>query len=234
MRVLCNFRPAALACAAALALAGPALAEPPLPQITVTGEGRVEAPPDMATVSLGVTTQGDTAAAAMAANSAAVQAVLDRLTAAGIAARDMQTSGLSLNAQFSNYDSSRQPEIQGYVAVNMVTVRVRALETLGPVLDAAVADGANTLNGLAFGLADPDPALREARSRAVQDARARAEVLAAAAGVTLGRVLSITEFGGYAQPQPMYRAEAAMSAVPVAGGEVGLSVSATVVWEIAE
>jgi hypothetical protein len=232
MRVLCNFRPAALVCAAALALAGPAMAEPPVPQISVTGEGRVEAAPDMATVSLGVTTQGDTAAAAMAANAAAVQAVLDRLTAAGIAARDMQTSGLSLNPQFSNYDSSRQPEIQGYVAVNMVTVRVRALETLGPVLDAAVADGANTLNGLAFGLADPDPALREARTRAVQDARARAEVLAAAAGVTLGRVLSITE-GGYASPAPMYRAEAAMSAVPVAGGEVGVGVMATVVWEIA-
>jgi uncharacterized protein len=234
MRVLCNFVPYALAAAMAFP-AMAALADTPLPQISVTGEGRVDAVPDMATVGLGVTTQGATAAEAMAANSAAVQAVLDRLVAAGIAARDVQTTGLSLNPQWSNYDSSPQQKIEGYVATNMVTVRVRALDTLGGVLDAAVSDGANTLNGLGFGLADPEPALKEARAKAVQDARARAETLAAAAGVTLGRVLSITE-GGYANPapMPMYKADAAMSAVPVAGGEIGVSVTATIVWEIGQ
>jgi hypothetical protein len=147
----------------------------------------------------------------------------------------MQTSGLSLNPQWSAYDSAPQHKIEGYVATNTLSVRVRALDTLGGVLDAAVSDGANTLNGLGFGLADPDPALKDARAKAVQDARARAETLAAAAGVTLGRVLSITE-GGYSgsAPMPMYKADAAMSAVPVAGGEVGISVTATVVWEIAQ
>lgn len=234
MRVLCNFVPYVLAAALALP-ALPALAESLVPHISVTGEGRVDAVPDMATVSLGVTTQGATAAEAMTANSAAVQAVLDRLVAAGIAARDVQTSGLSLNPQWSNYESGPQQTIEGYVAANMVTVRVRALDTLGSVLDAAVADGANTLNGLGFGLANPEPALQEARAKAVQDSRARAETLAAAAGVTLGRVLSITE-GGFSSPapMPMYKAEAAMSAVPVAEGEIGLSVTATVVWEIAQ
>lgn len=233
MHVLSKFTPFALAAMVAFPFA--AQAEAPVPQITVTGEGRVDAVPDMATVSLGVTTLGDTAAQALAANSVAVQAVLDRLAAAGIAPRDMQTSGLSLNPQWSSYDSSSQQKIDGYVAANMVTVRVRALDTLGGVLDAAVSDGANTLNGLAFGLSDPEPALKDARTRAVQDARARAETLAAAAGVTLGRVLSLSE-GGYASPapMPMYKADAAMSSVPVAGGEVGVSVSATVIWEIAQ
>ncbi len=138
-----------------MALPAVALAEAPVPQISVTGEGRVDVAPDMATVSLGVTTQGATAAEAMAANSAAVQAVLDRLTAAGIAARDVQTTGLSLNPLWSNYDSGQQQKIEGYAAANMVTVRVRALDGLGGVLDAAVSDGANTLNGLSFGLATP-------------------------------------------------------------------------------
>lgn len=230
MRDLCKFVPYALA--AALAFPALAAADVPVPQIAVTGEGQVLTVPDMATVSLGVTTQADSAAAALAANSNAVQAVLDRLAAAGIAPRDVQTTGLSLNPQWSNYDSGPQQKIEGYVAANMVTVRVRALDGLGGVLDAAVSDGANTLNGLTFGLADPEPALREARAAAVRDARARAETLAAAAGVTLGRVLSVTEGGGAVPPQPMYRADAAMAAVPVAGGEVGLSVSATVVWEI--
>jgi uncharacterized protein YggE len=233
MRVLCNFVPYALV--AALAFPVATLAEAPVAQISVTGEGRVDAVPDMATVSLGVTTQGATAAEALAANSAAVQAMLDRLTAAGIAARDIQTTGLSLNPLWSNYDSSPVQKIEGYAASNMVTVRVRALDGLGGVLDAAVTDGANTLSGLSFGLADPEPALREARAKAVQDARARAEVLAGAAGVKLGRVLSITE-GGLAgpSPMPMYRAEAAMAPVPVAGGEVAMSVTATLVWEIAQ
>lgn len=232
MRVLCNFVPYALA--AALAFPGPALADQPPPQIVVTGEGRVEQAPDMATVSLGVTTQGATAAEAMQANAVGVQAMLDRLAAAGIAARDIQTTGLSLNPLWSNYDSGAAQKIEGYAAANMVTVRVRALDNLGPVLDAAITDGANTLNGLGFGLADPEPAMQEARARAVADARKRAETLAAAAGVKLGHILSITE-GGYASPAPlpMYKADAAMSAVPVAGGEIGVAVSATVVWAIA-
>lgn len=237
MRVLCNFRPQALAVALAFPVAFPvaALAEAALPQISVTGEGRVDAVPDMATVSLGVTTEGATAAEAMAANSAAVQAVLDRLAAAGIAARDVQTTGLSLNPLWSSYDNGQKQRIEGYAAANMVTVRVRALDALGGVLDAAVSDGANTLNGLSFGLADPAPALKEARARAVADARERAEVLAGAAGVKLGRLLSITEGGfGGGGPLPMYRAEAAMAPVPVAAGEVAMTVTATLVWEIAQ
>lgn len=204
----------------------------PVPTIAVTGEGRVEGAPDMATVTLGVTTQ-DKTAAALAANSEAVARVLARLSEAGIAPADIQTTGLSVSPNWTGYDSAQTPRIVDFTAQNLVTVRVRALEGLGAVLDAAVADGANTLNGLSFGLADPEPALAEARARAVADARARAEVLARAAGVSLGPILSIAEGGGTASPAPMYRAEAMAAPVPVAGGEVSVAVSVTVVWAIA-
>ena len=232
MRRFAALIPAA-ALALALALPLTARAEAPFPQISVFGEGVVQSAPDMATISLGVTTQGTTAAEAMAANSAEVAKVLANLTAAGIEGRDIQTTGLSLNPVWSNYDSGATQKIDSYSAVNSVTVRVRALDALGGVLDAAVKDGANTLNGLSFGLADPAPALDEARRRAVTDAARKAAILAQAAGVKLGRIVSITEGGGYATPVPMFQAEATMKdAVPVAGGEVALQVNVTILYAI--
>jgi uncharacterized protein len=221
-----------LSAALTLPVAAPAFAEDVMTAtISVTGEGVVEAAPDLATVMIGVTTQGDTAAAALAANSAALDGVMAQLTASGIAPRDLQTSNLSVNPNWTGYDSST-PTISGYVATNMLTVRIRALDSLGTVLDAAVTDGANTLNGVTFGLADPTPVMNEARKEAVADARARAELLAAAAGVTLGKIVSISESGGAASPMPMFRAEA--SAVPVAEGELGVTAMVTIVYQIAQ
>lgn len=222
-----------LSTALALPLAGVARAEDPVRSISVTGTGTVEAAPDMATLMIGVTTQGATAAEALAENSRATDAVIARLTASGVEARDMQTSNLSINPNWTGYDSST-PTIAGYVASNMLTVRVRALDTTGTVLDAAVADGANTLNGMTFGLADPEPAYKEARKEAVADARAKAELLATAAGVKLGQVLSIADAGAMTDPQPMYRDAVAASPVPVVGGELGLIANVAVTWEIAE
>ncbi|MDT8856660.1 SIMPL domain-containing protein [Paracoccaceae bacterium Fryx2] len=222
-----------LATSLTLPVALPALAEEP--RLTVTGEGRVDARPDMATISLGVTTQGATAAAAMAANSDELGRVLANLRRTGIEERDVQTSGLSLNpnwVQVANDGSA--PVIKGYVASNMLTVRVRALETLGGVLDAAVKDGANTLNGVTFGLTDPAPAMDEARTLAVADALARARLLAGAAGVRLGPVVSITEGGGYSGPAPMFRMAESVAAVPMAEGEVAMSANVTVVFGLTQ
>jgi hypothetical protein len=228
---------AALALTIALTLPGVAFSQTgePSPRIVVTGEGSVEAAPDLAMLSIGVTTEGATAAEALAANSQAMRGVVDRLKAAGIAPRDLQTSQLSINPDWQGYNPGEERKIRAYIATNQVTVRVRALETLGPVLDAAVADGANTLNGLSFGLAEPRPALDEARREAVADARAKAELLAGAAGVTLGPVLSITEDGGFTAPAPMFRTEAAASdaAPPVEAGEVSASVRVTITWALA-
>lgn len=225
-----------LSAALALPLAAPTLAEDgPSRTISVTGTGTVEAAPDMATLMIGVTTEGDTAAAALAANTTATDAVIARLTASGIEARDMQTSNLSITPSWTGYDSSSSsPRISGFVAANLLTVRVRNLESTGTVLDAAVTDGANTLNGLTFGLANPEPAYNEARKEAVADARAKAELLAAAAGVSLGQVLSIADGGAMTDPAPMYREAVSAAPVPVAGGELGLVATVTVTFAIAD
>jgi uncharacterized protein YggE len=215
---------------------GPAMAQAAPPAtLTVTGEGRVDTAPDMAVITLGLTTQGPTAAEAMAANSKALADVLARLTAAGVAARDIQTSALTLAPDWTGYGEGETPRIAGYTAQNMVTLRLRALDTLGAVLDAAVRDGANTLNGLSFALADPRPAEDAARTRAVADALARADLIAGAAGLSRGRIVSIVEGGGMAPPQPMFRADAAAApmAVPVAGGELSVVASVTMVVELA-
>ncbi len=203
-------------------------------RITVTGEGRVDARPDMATVSLGVVTEGETAAEAMAANAIQLSAVLEQLRASGLEERDIQTSGLSLTPNWHQTETDPTPRILGYQASNMLTVRVRALDTLGSVLDRTISDGANNFNGLTFGLADPEPAMNEARRRAVADAMARARLLSDAAGLTLGPVVSITDGGFQGGPRPMYRMEAAAnSGVPMAAGEVSTTASVTMVFGLA-
>lgn len=197
-------------------------------KITVTGEGSVNAAPDMATILVGVSTEGPTAGGALADNSALLAAVLAKLTEVGIEDRDIQTSGLSMVPQFT-YDQSgvdQTPDITGYIVNNSLSVRVRALPTLGGVLDAMVQSGANSINGVSFGLIDPKPLMDQARSLAVADARRKAELLAVAAGGTLGPVLSINETSVYASPMPMPMfggRDAAKSSVPVAEGEVGVT-----------
>lgn len=205
--------------------------------ITVTGEGVIQAAPDMAILSIGVTTEAESAEAAMAENTKALSAVLERLKASGIEARDLQTSNLSLNPNWTGYDASSggRPRIAGYTASNQLTVRIRALESLGGVLDAAISDGANALNSLSFALTDPRPATDAARVRAVEDARAKATLLVEAAGAQLGRIVSISEGGGMvAQPGPMFRAVVDAAPVPVEGGEVASSAAVTVVFEIVQ
>lgn len=228
------FKVCSIAVACLLPASLPAFAEGQ-GQITVTGEGVVDGVPDMAVLSLGVTTQGQTAAEAMAENSAALAKVLEKLKASGIEDRDLQTSNLSLNPNWSNYDNSSGQKITGYTASNLLTVRVRALPALGGVIDAAISDGANALNGLSFALSEPRPALDAARKAAVADARAKAELLAGAAGASLGPILSITEGGGAPVPGPMFRAEAMMSdAAPIAAGEISTTAVVTIVYQITQ
>ncbi len=203
-------------------------------QITVTGEGVIASAPDMATISLGVTTQAETAAEALAQNNAAMQAVMDRLASAGIEARDLQTSNLQLNPNWVQDEGMQTPEIRGYSASNMLTARVRDLAILGSVLDAAVKDGANTLNSLSFGQSDPKPAQGQARKLAVEDAKAKASEMLVAAGASLGKIVSISENGGYVSEMPMAKAMMDSAAVPVAGGEIGISAQVTIVFEIVQ
>ena len=201
--------------------------------LTVTGTSTIAEVPDLATIALGVTTNGATAAAAMSANSDALAAVMARLKAAGIEDRDIQTSNLTLNPNLVPNAAGTANEIQGYTANNMLTIRVRALDKTGAVLDAAISDGANTLNSLTFGLQNPRPKEDEARKAAVADAIARAKLLAEAAGSKLGQILSIQETGAAEPgPGPIYRMADAAAAVPVAGGEVEVSAAVTIVFAL--
>jgi uncharacterized protein YggE len=216
--------------ASALAMAPMSAALAQEASVVVNGEGFVDVAPDIATINLGVTTTADSAAAAMAANSEAVKAVMDRLAASGVAASDIQTANLSLGPDYSSYDSSTGGAPSRYVASNYVNVQVRDLAKLGEILDAAIADGANTLNGITFGLADPRPAQDKARAAAVADAQAKATLLAQAAGVALGPVTAVVEAGGYVNPTPMFKREASDAAVPVAGGELSVQANVTVTF----
>ena len=205
-------------------------------RITVTGEGVVLAAPDMATISLGVTHEAPSAREALSLVNAAVAAVLADLSAAGVDGKDMQTNGLSLNPIWDHRSNSNGPaKIRGYQASNTVSVRVRDLPNLGRVLDSVVSEGANQFHGLTFGLQQPRPLQDQAREAAVKDALAKARLFANAADVTLGQIVSISENGG-SRPQPMMRMEAAvvMDSVPVAEGEVGLTMSVTMVFDIAD
>ncbi|WP_074218705.1 SIMPL domain-containing protein [Rhodovulum sp. ES.010] len=204
-------------------------------QLTVTGQGRAEAAPDMATLTLGVTHNAVTAEEAMGLVSADLSRIFERLRAVGIAERDLQTAGLRLAPVRSLADQGQRREITGFRASNTLRVRQRDLDGLGATLDAVLADGANLFEGLRFGLQDPTPVEDEARRRAVADAARKAALYAGAAGRALGAVVSIRE-GGAERPEPM-RLEAAAAAgggVPVAPGEVSFSARVTVVYALGE
>jgi uncharacterized protein YggE len=222
---------AAAALAAAL-LNAPALAQviPPA-AISVTGEAAVSVPPDLAEIEGGVTSEAKTAREASEANNAAMGKVLQALKGAGIEAKDIQTSRLSLQPQ-SAPNRSGPSAIAGYRASNRVTVRVRDVTKVAGVIDTLVGAGANEIGGINFVVSQASKLLDEARERAVADARRKAEIYAKAAGVTLGAPLSISEEGNSA-PVPYRRMAAGMAvSAPVAQGEETLAVTVNVSWAI--
>ncbi|CUH76492.1 SIMPL domain-containing protein [Tropicibacter naphthalenivorans] len=216
----------------ALGAALPALADPAT--LTVTGQGRIAATPDMATVSLGVEYTAAEPLLAVNQTSEAVDAIMAKLTEMGIAPRDMQTANLSVGEVW-NRTASGDNEVSGYRASNLLRVRVRDLDGLGEILQTVLESGANDLSGLSFGLTDPRPVEDKARRAAVADALAKAQLYAEAAGMPLGPILSIEEGGSL--PEFRYtsaRSVEAMADVPVAAGETVVSDSVTVVFSLGE
>lgn len=203
-------------------------------RLSVVGHGHSASVPDMATISLGVTTQARTAKQALAENSAALVDVLAVVKDAGIEPRNVQTSGLSLSPVWSNRasNSNAAPKVVGFSVHNQVTIRVLDLETLGGLLDQVIANGANQFNGLLFGLQEPGPTLDTARQAAVADALRKAMLYAQAANVDLGPILEISETTSGGNRPVMAREMAMSSPVPIAGGEVGQDASVTVVFSI--
>lgn len=211
--------------------------------ISISGIGEVSAAPDTAFVNSGVTSQGATAREALDANTKAMGELIETLKAAGIEARDIQTSGFSVNPNYV-YSDARDangyqlpPKINGYQVYNNVNVRVRELATLGSVLDKAVTVGANTINGVSFSVADPSKLYDEARKAAFADAKSKAELYAGVAGEGLGSIRNISEVQGMGAPQPyMMKASAdsvAAGAVPIEGGELSYSINVQVTWDFA-
>jgi len=201
-------------------------------QISVTGEATITATPDLATVGLGVTTTDVAAGAAMKANSSALAAVIERLKAAGIEDRDMQTASLQLNPNLTHFENGNPPKVSGYTASNMLSVRVRDLKILGGVLDAVVTDGVNTLNDISFGHVDAKPLEDAARKAAVTDAIERAKLLTEAAGIKLGRIVSMTDSTASSGPLPMFKSVSMADSVPMAEGEVGVTAIVNIVFEL--
>ena len=225
---------AAAACFAAGLAATSARADAlPLPTISVTGEATITAPPDLARIDAGVTTDAKTAHEASSANNDAMGKVLLALKGAGISEKDYQTSQVSLQPQYSSSQSRPGPNVlTGYRATNRVTIKVRDILKVASVIDAVVGAGANDLGGISFTVSNASKLLDDARSQAIADARRKAEIYAKAAGVTLGAPVSIAEEG---TPAPvMYRrAVAPMAAgAPIAPGEETLRVTVGVSWAI--
>jgi uncharacterized protein YggE len=228
--------------ALAAAIAFPAMAGaadlPTPPRIIVTGEGEATTPPDLALLSLSVMREAKTARAALDANNDAMAAVIAAMKAAGIKDRDLQTAGIQINPRY-NYtnkpDGSQDAELVAYQVTNTLAVRVRDIDKTGDILDKAVSLGVNQGGGISFTNDNPDATITEARKKAVANAVAKAKTLAEAAGVTIGRVLEISD-QNIAPPPMAINAKAfdaaAGAAVPTQAGENAYNVQVTVTFEL--
>jgi uncharacterized protein YggE len=228
-----RFFAVALIAAEFLAAAPLVSAEELAPSITVMGSGSVSGVPDTAEVNAGVVTQAATASQAMSQNNATMAQVLKALTALGIADRDIHTTNVSIVPQRASTQPSRPAPspVIGYEVTNQVRVRVRNLSSLGRLLDTLVSQGANALGGIGFSIADPAPLLEQARTKAIGDARQKAQVYATAAGVKVGRVIFIRDTSA-GPPRPMAGRMMAMAATPIAPGEQEVEVSVSVTYAL--
>jgi len=219
---------------------GPILATDPAPTgehvISVSGTGRVLLTPDIADLRLGVTTTAKTVEEARAANATSMTAVISALKGLGVADRDVQTTTLSLGPVYDYSKNTNPPRLTGYTLTNVVAVTIRDLEVAGAVIDGTMAAGATTLDSITFRVADQTTAEKEAREAAMREARAKAQTLAAAAGVSIDGVASISETAAPI-PYPVYYGAAAAAvlrdaATPVEAGTNEVSVTVAVVYLI--
>lgn len=217
-------------------------AKPPMPGvISTSGEGVALAAPDMAVISLTVLREAETARQALDANNAAMAQVLEAMKAEGVAERDLQTGGFSIQPRWvypEAKDNRREPpSIVGYTVNNTLTLRIRDLAKLGNILDTSVSLGVNQGGNIIFTNDDQDSLRNAARMDAIAKAKAKAEQMTEALGVSLGRITQISESTHGGAPMPMMRAEMAMAAkvadeVPVAAGENEYRITVNVTWEI--
>lgn len=215
----------------------------PLPYIIVSGQAQASVSPDEAMLGLGVVTQESKAQDAQSAVGKAASAVLSAIHSLGVSKQDIQTSAVNLTplhaAPVPGGGYIQDRPVTGYRASIGLTVTIRSLRSVGRVVDAAVAAGANQVNYVSFGLTNDRPARRKALAAAARDAKEKAETLARALNFKLGRVLEVTEGDSLAQPRfttafrGALRSAVAAESTPIESGKVKISSSVTMKVEIA-
>lgn len=208
--------------------------------ISVSGQGEAYGTPDQATISAGVVSEGTTAQAALAQNSTAMTQVIDGLKKLGVEEKHIQTSNFSVSPKYPPYvpNQPEQPRrIIGYEVSNTVTVLVKDLAKMGPMLDQIIQLGANSVGGINFSISDTKTLMKRARETAVADAKMRAETYAAAAGVKVGKVIQISEQSAVVPVPVAYRMSADVAPVPappppIAAGQQEINTTVSIVFAI--
>jgi uncharacterized protein YggE len=204
------------------------------PTVTVGGQGTATISPDLATVTIGVQISNADLAEAQSEASTQMNAVIEAIKGNGVEDADIQTSYYNVNV-LSNYDNNGNPiEVTGYQISHQVTVTVRDLDSLNTILESSVDAGANTIYGISFGIADPSAAETEARKAAVEDAKAKAQELADAAGLQLGSIVSIVEGvqDSTVYPAGQFAGGKGGAGVAVESGSLQVSVNVQITFEL--
>ncbi|CAN5346916.1 SIMPL domain-containing protein [soil metagenome] len=204
--------------------------------LNLSAYGEIKIAPDMAMISIAVQTEAKTAGEATRLNATRMTEVMAVLRRQGIADKDIQTAGLSLNPQYT-YAPNQKPKVTGYQATNQLSVRVIDLARLGAILDATVAAGINEIQGVSLGLQQPLAAENAARRKAVTAVQAKADLYAGATGLRIVRLVNLSENGGYAPAPPMPMAQArsfaaAAPETPIAGGELTVRMDLSAMFEL--
>jgi uncharacterized protein YggE len=205
--------------------------------LNVNGSAQVMLTPDIAYISIGVHTEAKDATEAVASNNSKSQAVVDALQGQGVDVKDIRTTNFSIYPMDQYNPTTGEKTGTVFAVDNTVYVTLRDLSKVGAILDAAIAAGANSVYGISFDVENKDAALAEARAKAVENARAQAEQLAQAAGVTLGAIQSISYYNS--SPVPMYYdnkgiggGDRANASVPISAGQLTITVDVSVSYEI--
>jgi uncharacterized protein YggE len=226
----------------AAALAGSVVAQESAdkmrPTIRVTGEATITTKPDQAIIDIGVVTQAQTAQAAAAQNAQKTDAVISDLRRVAGSGAEIKTISYSLSPNYRYPREGGQPTIAGYIASNIVQVKMNDITQVGKVIDAGTQSGANNIQGIRFMLKDEQAARAKALSEAAARARAKAEAVASALGLRILRILHVEESGPNTPiPIPMYaRAEVAQAAAstPIEAGTIDVKASITLTVEVAQ
>lgn len=221
----------------ALALPAQAAGNDNMSKIICNGEGKTTAAPDVVTITLGVETRNVSASAAASENAKLMNSTINALLSAGLKKNDIQTSQYSLTTQTEDNSvpavvtKNKTPPV--FVATNQVTAKMNVTENIGKVLDAATTAGSNSVMGISFDLRNPKPQMDKALANAVNDSRRKAEIMAATAGVKLGKILELSEGYGYTSSNaPRAAYSVAEATTPVLPGEMVITASVTATYEI--